>query len=179
VIDDASRHAVLALAAPGERFAVFASRPQTYRALLAEGSEGHVSALDGAPGPASGYALAIVEGLDDIDDPVGALRAIAGAGNGARVAALIANAAFAPALDGFIAGAVLAGAHAFTAGELPRLFADAGLETLSLASIYGGGIANPAFPLDVATGHVKFRVENAEVLDRMQIAAYLVIARAP
>lgn len=178
MIEDAVRQAVLALPAPGERVAVFAAQPETYRALAAERAGVEVYPLDGAPDGVRGYATAIVEGLDRLEDPVVELRAIAAAAPGAQIVALVANAAFALTIDAFIAGAA-AGGHAFSESDIAPLFAAAGLETRSIAPVTGGAVGNPVLPLDVSTGHVKIRIERADVLARLQIAAYIVVAAAP
>lgn len=161
--------------APGERVAVFAVRVDDYRALLAGRPEVELRPLAGAPGPARGYTTAIVEGLDALDDPAGALRALAAPG--VRVIALIANAAFALTLDALVAGAC-AGGHALTGSEIAPLFAAAGLRTDSISAVYGGAVANPSLPLDISLPHLKLRVESAQALERLQVAGYVVVASA-
>ncbi len=177
MIDAAVRSAALAMPAAGERVAVFAAAVDDYRALPAERPDVDLHPLAGAPGAARDYTTAVVEGLDAIEDPAGALRAIAAAAPGVQIVALVANAAFALTLDAFVAGAS-SGGHALTAGEIAPLFAAAGLRTHSIAPVYGGAVANPVLPLDLSLAHVKLRVESAEALARLSVAAYVVVASA-
>jgi hypothetical protein len=177
VIDDAVRHAAFAMCAPGEGVAAFVAQPEVYRAVLAGRPDVTLHGLAGAPGGVRGYTTAIVEGVDTLDDPAGTLRAIAAAAPGARIVALVANAAFALAIDAFVAGTA-AGGHAFTASEIGPLFARAGLVPQQIAPVYGGRVANARLPLDVSAGHVKLRVESPAALESLQIAAFVVVAVA-
>jgi hypothetical protein len=177
VIDDAARQAVLAMTAPDERIAVFAAQPDAYRPLLAARAGVTIVALDAAPAGAAGYTTAVIEGLDAVDDPRERLSAVAAAVPGARVIALVANGAFALAIDALVAGEAWPG-HALTEGELAPLFDAAGLDTLSVTPVLGGTVRLPELPIDVATGHMKIRIDTTAVLARLQIAAYVVVARA-
>jgi hypothetical protein len=176
VIDAAVRRAALAMPVAGERVAVFAVDVEGYRALLGERPEVEVRPLAGAPGSVRDYTIAIVEGLDALDDPAGTLRALA-IGPGVHIIALVANGAFALALDAFVGGAY-GGGHALTEGDIAPLFAAAGLQTHSIAPVYGGTVANPSLPLDIALENLKLRVETSEALTRLQVAGYVVVASA-
>jgi len=179
MIDDVVRQGILAVPAPTEKVVVFASRPETYRALLAGRRDVRVLAIGDAASVPHGCATVVVEGIDDVEDPLALLRAIAPVGSAVRVIALVANAAFAPALDAFIAGGLLAGGHAYVESELTPLFEAAGLRMESITPVFGGVPGSPALPTDLSTGRVKFRVDTADVLARLHVAAYIAIARTP
>lgn len=178
MIDDAVRRGILALPAPAGRVAVFATQLDPYRAVLDGRDDVALCALDGATVP-PGCTVALVEGIDEVEDPLAALCAIAAAPEVARVILLVANAAFAPALDAFVAGETLAGGHAFVECELAPLLAAAGFVTESIAPVYGGAPGTPALPTDLSTGRVKFRVETAAALARLYVAAYVASGRKP
>jgi hypothetical protein len=161
-----------------ETVAVLTTRPAVYRTLLAGRDDVAVLELDDPPRlPALDYATVVLEGIDDLEEPLEFLRTIAIVAPAIRILALVANAAFAPSLDAFISGGVLARGHAFVLGELAPLFEAARFQSVSIAPIMGGALGTDALPIDVSTGNVKIRVEAADVRERLQTAAYLVIAQ--
>ena len=177
MIDDAIRHAVFSILFPGERLAIVTTRPDPYRLFVAARPNAALIDLGAALAAPLACATAIVEGIEDIDDPVAALRDIAAhAGAGTRIMVLAGNPLFAPALEAFVGGGALARCHAFVEAELIPLLAAAGLPGASVTPIRGGALANTALPLDVTLGTFKLRIDTPEAMDRLQIAAYLVTA---
>ncbi len=173
------RQTVFSLLIPSEPLAVVTTRPAAYRALLAGRANATLEPLgdDDAPTPLPAGTV-LIEGLEDCETPVAVLRAVAHRlAPGTRVMALVANAMYAPDVAAFIAGASLAPCHAFIDTELAALFAQAGL-TASVTPIAGGSIADATLPLDLALDHLKLRVTERSVADRLVAAGYLVNARA-
>ncbi len=180
MIDDAIRAALLDQFPAGMPLVVVARDTAFYAGRARDNPHVRVVTLgeDGVEVAAVAGAPLIVDGLDLLDDPAAALRALRAAAPGARAFALIANAAHARALADFIDGSLRGSWHPLVKADLGPLFAASGWHVHEIASLPDVALLPPSLPVVLALGAVGVHVTTAEERDRIATAAYVVIADA-
>ncbi len=118
----------------------------------------------------------IVDGLDALDDPAAALRALREAAPNVRLFVLIGNAAYAPTLAAFVAGGRMAAARPLVAADIDVLFAASGWHEAERVPLVDRTLAHAALPYTIAIGGVTFTVTSPEMAARLSTAGYLIIA---
>jgi hypothetical protein len=125
--------------------------------------------------PAIGNIL--LEGLDFVADPIALLRSLHDVAAGARLFALVANAAYFGALSAFFSGNRLARAHPLVYDELQPLLKAGGWQMVAIDPL-----ADPMIPQEckeavrVPTSPLAFEISDQAMLDRGRIAAFVAIA---
>lgn len=121
----------------------------------------------------------IVEGLDELAEPVAFLRSLRAAAASARLFLLVANAAHAGALSAFFRGERLCGAHPLVKAELEDLLAASGWKTLAVNPLPAPStLPAGVFPVHIATAGIQFDVADAAMLERLAPQAFVAIAEA-
>ena len=119
----------------------------------------------------------LLEGIDDLEDPVSFLAGLRARTPQARVFALISNAAHVASLGAFYAGRPLARAHPLVHEDIGPLFLAAGWQPLAIKSLIDESIpAAEALPFALKAGELEFQLREPKVLERGRTAAFLVIA---
>ncbi len=153
---------------------VFTADASPYESLAA-GRALTILPLGGTvPAPVAGNV--IIDGLDAIDAPAGALRALRDAAPEARLFALVANAAYAPALARFLAGEPAARDRPLVAADLEPFFASAGWRAVDRIPLIDRRAVDAAIPYTLAAGDVTFTITSGEMAERMGTAGFLVVA---
>lgn len=148
------------------------------RGLLANFPPGtNVHALgSGAPIAASAVHV-IVEGLDAVDDPVELLARIRATAPQARLFALVANAAYLPALAAYFNGTAIAAVRPLTRDDVERILASSGWRQIALEEIADDdAFAVPGLPAVLPFGKLTFRIDDGAMAERVRAAAFLAIA---
>jgi hypothetical protein len=176
MIDDALRRSFLRSFPATVAVTVIATRPTAY---LLEGQQRPgltVHAIDAAgTGAIAAGTTVVVDDLADLTDPAALLAHVRDAVPRARLFALASNAAYAPTLARFTAGAPFPLACALVAAELPALFARANYRTLSCTPVAARADDRP-LPYHVVEAGVVFDVASAAEAERLGAAGYLVVA---
>ena len=133
----------------------------------------NAAACNGALDAAAPFVL--LEGIDDLDDPIAVLSAVREQTINARLFALIANAAHLPALAAFYAGSRLATRHPLVRDELEPLFRAAGWQAASITPIVDAALPAAA-PVEINAGAIIFQIVEQAALERGRNAAFLVTA---
>jgi len=177
MIDDAMRRSFLYSFPVPVAVTVLATRPTVYLQERPQRPNLTLHAIDGAgigTTTATGASV-VVDDLSDLTDPPALLASVRAFAPHARVFALVSNAAYAPTLARFTAGAPFPLAYALVEAELPALFDQARYRMLSCTSI-GGRSPVATFPQHVAEAGVVFEVASHAVAERLCAAGYLVVA---
>jgi hypothetical protein len=124
----------------------------------------------------AGIDNVILEGLDEVADPVALLRAVTRSVPGARLFALVANSAHFGALAALYRGTSLAKAHPLVEVELEPLLRDGGWQPLEIRRIYDEGIGQGPLPVRVSVPPLTFTVDDGEMLARGRVQAFVAIA---
>ena len=133
----------------------------------------NVRAGDDTPWP---FANVLLEGIDDLEDPVTFFERLRERTPRARLFALIANAAHLPGLGRFYAGAP-SPARPLVREEIAPLFRAGGWEPASIASIVDASLPAPgSVPIEFDAGPIKFQIVDPEMLERGRCAAFFVTA---
>jgi hypothetical protein len=181
MIDADLRRALLANFPPGTSLAVIAPPDKGYPELLAARGDGAaLVALDGSwpePGALGAVGHVVLEGIDDTDDPVGLLAAVGAAAPSARLFLIVSNAAHLRALQAFFNGAPLARAHPLVHSEIEPLLRASGWRPITVDPIPDESIplAQP-LPFELTTPTICFKINDAAVLERARIRAFIAIA---
>ena len=182
MIDAELRRAVLANFPPGTSLGVVAPADKGYSELLSARGDGAalVVLADGkAPSADALVSLehVLLEGVDDVEDPVGLLRSVRAAAPSARLFLVIANAAYARSLLAFFDGAPLARAHPLVGSEIEPLLAAAGWRPLAINPIADESIpADQALPFELTTPNMCIKISDSAMLERTRTRAFIVIA---
>jgi hypothetical protein len=119
----------------------------------------------------------VVEGPEDVEDPVALLRSVRERAPVARLFALVANAAHARTFAGFFAGTLPARAHPFVYDELDPLFRAAGWTPLAITPNIDPSLELPHEPpVSLELGTVTLRLDDAATAERCRTAAFIVAA---
>ncbi len=119
----------------------------------------------------------VLEGLDDLDEPVSFLASLRDRTPEARIFALISNAAHVGSLAGFYAGLPLSRAHPLVPEEIELLFASAGWRILAIKNLIDESIPPAAsLPFAVIAGAIALNLVEPAMHERCRNAAFLVIA---
>ena len=129
-------------------------------------------------GTLRGAQNVFLSGLEDAAAPADVLTAIRKAAPGARLFALVQNAASLRALAELYAGSPAAAGHPLVRAELEPLFRAAGWSPLTVDPLEDESFPAPsAFPVEIGTpAGLVFRFRDAETLARARALAYVVIA---
>jgi hypothetical protein len=177
------RQAILATFPPGTPLLILAPEAADFGALVRARNDaaievrplGEVAATGDALHPSIPYVL--LEGLDDLDDPVSFLAGLRHRAPQARVFALIANAAHLHALGAFYSGAPLAAGHPLVRDEIEPLFRAAGWQPLAIEALVDESIPPAhALPFAANAGGIVFQLAEPVMLERSRNAAFLVVA---
>jgi hypothetical protein len=172
------RRSVLGNFPAGTPFLVVAAEPSGFARIVAErGDPAAVwQPLEALP-PASKAPHLMLEGIDDLSDPVAYLRDVRATMPDARIFALIANAGHLTGLGAFFAGRPLAAGHPLSHGEIGPLFAAAGWNVLAIKPLPDDALPLPAAaPVVVTVGGIGLQCFTADALERGRTAGFLVIA---
>jgi hypothetical protein len=119
----------------------------------------------------------LLEGIDDLFEPVAYLRGVRSAMPDARIFALISNAGHLTGLGAFFAGRPLAAGHPISHGEIGPPFAEAGWNVLAIKPLADEALPAPdAAPVVVTVGGIGLQCFTADALERGRTAGFLVIA---
>jgi hypothetical protein len=177
VIDDGMRRGLLGQFPAGVPLTVFAAGTAFYTGIATERPATTVLPLDGgAPLPPVGDTNVIVDGLHAVPDPGRALDATRRVTSGARVFALVANAAYAVAVANFLAGEEVAAGHPIVAAGVDELFAANGWRVIDRVPLIDRQIAGAVLPFTITVRDMIFTVTSAEIAERMSSAGFLVVA---
>ena len=172
------RRSVLGNFPVGTPFLIVAAEASGFAQIAAERGDATVAwmPLANEP-PASNAPHLLLEGLDDLFDPVAYLRATRAALPEARIFALISNAGHLTGLGAFFAGRPLAAGHPISHGEIGPLFADAGWNVLAVKPLPDDTLPTAdAAPVVVTVGGIGLQCFTADALERGRTAGFLVIA---
>jgi hypothetical protein len=177
VVSDAARRQFLDIVPPGTPSLVLAPAGAALLALAVARRDPalHARAF-GEPLPAVPVQQVLLEGLDALDDPAALLRSIRAGCADARLFALAANAAYAPVLAAFAAGADFAGAHPLVLADLEPAFRAGGWEVTAIEPLVDREIPPPVDGL-LDVGTIGFAAVDAARFERLRTAAYLIAAR--
>lgn len=172
------RRAVLGNFPPGTPFLVLAPDRSGFAGIVRERNEDIVTFRPLGEGPpASACPHLLLEGLDELADPIAFLQRVRDVMPDARIFALVANAAHLVALATFYAGDAIAAEHPLTGAEIAPLFAAAGWTTLAIKPLADDALpAADAAPVMITAGGIGMECVDAATLDRGRTAAYLAIA---
>jgi hypothetical protein len=126
--------------------------------------------------PANADPNVIVDGLDALDEPLTALRALRRPGTVARMYALVSNGAYGVTLLKFLACDAHAAAHPLVAADLPDLFAESGWCLVDRIAMVDQSVAHGPIPYAVTERDVSLKVTTPEIAERLSTAGFLVIA---
>ena len=119
----------------------------------------------------------LLDGIDELDDPVTFLKDLRARAPEARMFALIANACNLIILERFYSEAVTIAAHPLVADQIPDLFEHAGWNVATVTEIMDDLIpANLPAPFPAQIGNIQFQIKDDEMRDRTRVAAFLVVA---
>ncbi len=157
---------------------IAASEAAGFAQLVAERGDPNVAWVPlGAQPPASTAPHLLLEGIDDLFDPAGYLRAARASLPEARIFALIANAGHLIGLGAFFAGRPLAAGHPLSESEIAPLFGTAGWKVLAVQRLLDEPLPEPhSAPVVVTVGDVSFECATPQDLERGRTAGFLVIA---
>jgi hypothetical protein len=177
MITPAMRRGLLASFPRGTPLAIIAP-PGAFDALLAERDDAAVSVHEPArldvPPEAPNVVL---EGLDTVDDPVALLAAVRALSPHARLFALVANAAYLPALAAFVLGETIASVRPLSRGELEAALPAAGWRMLALETLANDvPLAAAEPPGAIAIGPLTLHIDDDATLERVRPAAFLAVA---
>jgi len=167
---------------PGTPLTVVAPARANFGALLAERNDAAVALRDLEAIAAGGEVDAmtphvVLEGLDDLEDPVEFLAGLRRRTPEARIFALVSNAAHVGSLAAFYAGLPIANAHPLVPEEIEPLFAAAGWKVLAIKNLIDESIPPASsLPFAVIAGAIAFNVVEPAMHERCRNAAFLVIA---
>jgi hypothetical protein len=172
------RRSVLATFPAGTPCLVLAPARAGFGPLLAERNDPAIELrVLGGELPPSAIPHVVLEGIDDLADPIGFLTGMRAAMPAARLFALVANASHLVALGAFFSEHALAAQHPLTAAEIEPLFNAAGWKPLAVKPLIDAALPAPgAAPCTVTVGAIGFQCYSAAVLERGGTAAFLVIA---
>jgi hypothetical protein len=177
------RQAVLGTFPTGTPLLVLAPEAAEFAPLVRARNDAAIDVRPLAEVAASGDVLhssipyVLLEGLDDLDDPVSFLAGLRHRTPQARVFALIANAAHLHALGAFYSGAPLAGGHPLVRDDIEPLFRAAGWLPLAIEALIDESIpAAHALPFAANAGNIVFQMAEPVMLERSRNAAFLVVA---
>jgi len=176
------RRSTLATFPAGTPLTVVAPARADFAALLRERGDAavaladlHEAAADGALDPTTPHL--VLEGLDDLDEPVAFLRGLRRRTPEARIFALVSNAAHVGSLAGFYAGLPIAQAHPLVPEEIAPLFSAAGWKVLAIKNLIDESIPPAsALPFAVIAGAIAFNLVEPAMHERCRNAGFLVIA---
>lgn len=119
----------------------------------------------------------LLEGIDDLEDPILFLNRLRTRTPQARVFALVSNAAHLISLGSFYAGKRLAQGHPLVLEEIGPLFLAAGWQPLAITALLDESLPPAeALPVTVTAGEIGFQLVDPTVLMRGRSAAFLVVA---
>jgi hypothetical protein len=119
----------------------------------------------------------VLEGLDDLDEPVAFLAGLRRRTPEARIFALVSNAAHVGSLAGFYAGLPIAQAHPLVPEEIAPLFSAAGWKVLAIKNLIDESIPPASsLPFAVIAGAIAFNLVEPAMHERCRNAGFLVIA---
>ena len=177
------RRATLATFPAGTPVLVISAEHTGFAALIAERNDPAtehaglvaIAAGDEIVHPTIGNV--ILEGLDELDDPVAFLAGLKRRLPQARIFVLIANGAHLVALGAFYAGLPLAAGHPLVRDEIEPLFAEAAWHILAVKPIRDEGLP-PAesLPFTANIGPIVFSLSDSAMLARSRDSGFLVIA---
>ncbi len=171
------RRGLLAQFPAGIPLTVLVAGSAFYRDAARERPRMTVLALDdGVALPPIGDTNVLLDGLHAVADPGRILSALRGATNGARVFALVANAAYVVAVANFLAGGALATGHPIVAADVGELFGANGWRTIDRVPLVDRQVANDALPYTVTVRDIRFTVTSAEIAERISAAGFLIVA---
>jgi hypothetical protein len=162
----------------GTPFLIVAAESSGFAQIVAERGDPTVAwtPLTTEP-PPSATPHVLLEGIDDLFDPVAYLRELRTAMPDARIFALISNAGHLTGLGAFFAGRPLAAGHPISHGEIGPLFADAGWNVLAIKPLPDDALPPAdAAPVVVTVGGIGLQCFTADALERGRTAGFLVIA---
>jgi hypothetical protein len=176
MIDDTMRRGLLD-SFPNVAVTVLATRPQFYALEATRRPQLGVRVIDpaGVLAPIADPNV-IVDGLSELVDPVAFLRAVRGATNGARLFALVANAAYGIFLANFLAGETLGPAHPLVEAEVEPLFTASGWQPLDRIPLLDRSAAGATIPYSIEFRGVVLIAATAEMSTRLSTTGFLVIA---
>jgi hypothetical protein len=182
-VTTAIRRAVLETFPAGTPLTVVAPQSAEFSRLLGERNDaaigvsdlGAVATSQGLIDPAIPHVL--LEGLDDLDEPIAFLATLRREAPQTRVFALIANSAHVGALGAFYSGVPLAAGHPLVHEDLEPLFQAAGWRMLTIKTFADESIPPAeALPFVANVGQIVFSLSERDMLERCRCAAFLAIA---
>jgi hypothetical protein len=181
MIDADLRRAVLANFPPGTSLGIVAPSDKGYPELLRARGDGAVflPLQDSLPGPGvlGNIEHVLLEGIDDVADPIALLAAVDKAAPAARLFVVVANAAYVRGLVAFFNGASLAQAHPLVQAEIEPLLAAAGWRALAVNPIPDESIpATQTLPFELAGETICVKISDAAMFERARIRAFIAIA---
>lgn len=181
MIDAELRRAVLANFPPGTSLGVVANPESGYPELLGARGDGAAFFALGASLPAPGslgpVEHVLLEGIDDVADPVELLRAVKTAATGARLFVVVSNAAYGRGLLAFFNGAALAREHPLVQSEIEPMLSAAGWRALAINPIPDESIpAAQTLPFELTSPTMCIKITDAAMLERTRIRAFIAIA---
>ncbi|MGH7716232.1 MAG: hypothetical protein ACREML_09585 [Vulcanimicrobiaceae bacterium] len=181
MIDAELRQAVLANFPPGPSLAVVAHRESGYPDLLHARGDGApflpLEASLPAPGSLGRVEHVLLEGVDDVADPIELLRAVKTAAGAARLFVVVSNAAYVRGLLAFFNGAALARAHPLVQSEIEPMLNAAGWRVLAINPIPDESIpAAQTLPFELTSATMCVTITDAAMLERARVRAYIAIA---
>jgi hypothetical protein len=183
VIQAQLRRSTLANYPFGTPFLVLAPEEAGYAGIVRERNDaavevrdlGTIADADDVLHPTIPHVL--LEGLDDLADPVGFLDRLRSRAPEARIFALVSNAAHLLSLGSFYAGKRLAAGHPLVFEELAPLFIAAGWQPLAITALPDESLKLPqTFPFAVEAGEITFQLFEPVTVERGRNAAFLVVA---
>jgi hypothetical protein len=179
----AIRRAALETFPVGTQFIIVAPNRSEFAELVGERNDASVALLGLGAVAMSDAPLdptilnVLLEGLDDLDNPVAFLAGLHRKAPQARVFALIANGAHIGSLGAFFAGIPLAAAHPLVRDEIEPLFHAAGWQPLAIRPFNDEAIPPvDALPFSAGIGEIVFNLSEPAMLERCRCTAFLVIA---
>jgi hypothetical protein len=157
---------------------IVAGEAAGFAQLLAERGDANAAWTPlAAQPPVSDAPHLLLEGIDDLSDPLAYLRAARTSMPEARIFSLISNAAHLAGLGAFYAGHPLAGGHPLSFAEVRPLFETAGWNVLAIQRLVDDAMPLPnSAPVVVTAGGIGFDCATPEALEHGRTAAFLVIA---
>ena len=122
-------------------------------------------------------STSLLEGIDDTDDPVGLLAAVGAAAPAARLFLVVSNAAHMRGLQAFFNGTPLARAHPLVQSEIAPLLEASGWRPLTIDPVPDESIPlEQPLPFELTSPTICFKINDAAVLERARIRAFIAIA---
>lgn len=162
---------------------IAASDPSEFRALAAARDDDAivVTALSADETPRHPALAAIphivLDGLENLNDPVALLTALRSATATARLFAVVSNAAHVWDLAALVNGAPATYGHPLVHDEIAALFSAAGWLPLGITPVPDPSLPVPAaFPAAIGAGRLAYRVDDRPAFERAATSAFIVVA---